>query len=53
MVGIVGLLLPFFFAFVYYFWYDGLDELKEKFFLNNIRQLIDTGGLALQGTGLL
>ena len=29
--------------------YDGLDELKEKFFLNNIRQLIDTGGLALQG----
>ncbi|MBK6640604.1 MAG: hypothetical protein KBH11_04110 [Bacteroidia bacterium] len=49
MVGIVGLLLPFFFAFVYYFWYDGLDELKEKFFLNNIRQLIDTGGLALQG----
>lgn len=49
MVGILGGLLPFFFAFVYYFWFDGLDELKEKFFINKISQLLDPVGLALQG----
>ena len=49
MVGLTGFLLPFFFAFVYYFWVDGLDEMKEKFFLNDITRIWDTSGLALQG----
>jgi len=49
IVGLIGLALPLFFTFIYYFWIDGLDELADKFFLKNIRQLWGTGGLVLQG----
>jgi len=49
IVGLTGLLLPFFFTFVYYFWVDGIAELSEKFFLDNIRHLWNTQGLVLQG----
>lgn len=49
LVGITGLLLPFFFAFVYYFWIDGLEKMKEMFFLNDISRILNTGGLILQG----
>ena len=49
LVGLTGLLLPFFFAFVYYFWTDGLLELKEKFLFGSITQLLDTDGMVLQG----
>jgi hypothetical protein len=49
IVGLTGLALPLFFTFIYYFWNDGLDELSDKFFLKNIRQLWDTSGLVLQG----
>jgi hypothetical protein len=49
MVGFTGLLLPFFFTFVYYFWMDGIDELAGKFFIGNIQQLWNTQGLVLQG----
>jgi hypothetical protein len=49
MVGITGLLLPFFFAFVYYFWNDGIEEMKSKFFLDDLTKILDTGGLVLQG----
>lgn len=48
-IGFIGFCLPFFFAFVYYFWIDGLDTLKEKFFLNNISRLINPEGFALRG----
>jgi hypothetical protein len=49
LVGLTGLLLPFFFALVYYFWIDGIQELKERFLIGNISQLIDAGGMVLQG----
>ncbi|MDQ3049467.1 MAG: DUF6427 family protein [Bacteroidota bacterium] len=49
IVGLIGLALPFLFTFIYYFWIDDLDEFSNKFFLKNIRQLWDTGGLILQG----
>src|SRR5688572_20896260 len=49
IVGFTGLLLPFFFTFIYFFWVDGLAELKEKFYPGNIRQLWDIQGLVLQG----
>lgn len=49
LVGLIGLSLPFFFTFIYYFWIDDLDEFSNKFFLRNIRQLWDPSGLVLQG----
>ena len=49
VTGLIGLAIPFFFTFLYYFWFDGLDELADRFFLKNIRQLWDMGGLELQG----
>jgi len=49
LVGLIGLSLPFFFTFIYYFWSDDLGTFAQKFFLNNIRQLWDTSGLVLQG----
>ncbi len=49
VVGLIGLALPFIFTFIYYFWINDLNEFSEKFFLGNIRQLWDTGGLVLQG----
>lgn len=49
LVGLIGLALPLFFTFVYYFWVDGLTELRDKFFLRNIRELWDPGGLVIQG----
>jgi len=48
-IGFIGLCLPFLFVVLYYFWIDGIDELKTKFFLNDISRLIDTGGFTLQG----
>ena len=49
LVGLIGLSLPFFFTFIYYFWIDDLNAFSDKFFLRNIRQLWDTSGLVLQG----
>jgi hypothetical protein len=49
LVGLIGLSLPFFFTFIYYFWTDNLAAFSDKFFLRNIRQLWDTKGLVLQG----
>jgi hypothetical protein len=49
LVGFTGLILPFFFAFIYYFWIDGLEDMKQKFFLNDLTRIIDTSGLVLQG----
>lgn len=49
VVGFFGLILPFFFTFVYYFWNDGLAEFNSKFFPRDISHMLDTGGLLLQG----
>ncbi|MBL0340177.1 MAG: hypothetical protein IPP71_04195 [Bacteroidetes bacterium] len=49
IVGLLGLVLPFFFALIYYFWNNELDEFKTKFFPKDISQLLDAGGLMIQG----
>ena len=49
LVGFIGLILPFFFTFVYYFWYDSLDEVRSRFFPENIRHLWNISGIILQG----
>ncbi len=49
IVGFMGLVLPFFFTFVYYFWVGGLPELNARFFPKDISQLIDTRSIMLQG----
>jgi hypothetical protein len=49
IVGLTGLVLPFFFAFVYFFWIDGLDKMKDIFYLNDLTRIINTTGLAIQG----
>lgn len=49
LVGLLGVIIPFFFTFVFYFWNDGLDELRQRFFPESIRQLWDSEGLMLQG----
>jgi hypothetical protein len=49
LVGLTGFLLPLFFIFVFYFWNDGLFELREKFLFKNIRELWDPGGIMMQG----
>lgn len=48
-VGLFGLLLPYFFTFIYYFWIGELQQLKDRLWFTDIRQIWDTGGLILQG----
>ena len=49
IIGIFGLVLPFFFTFVYYLWVDNLDEMRTIFFLDDLTRIWDTGGIALRG----
>lgn len=47
-IGFIGLLLPFFFAFVYYFWTGETDQLASKFLLNDLSQYWNTGAMAFK-----
>jgi hypothetical protein len=49
IIGLFGLVLPFFFTFVYYLWVNDLEEMRTIFFLDDITRIIDTSGIALQG----
>ena len=49
LVGFLGVFIPFFFTFVFYFWSDGINELRQRFFPESISQLWDIKGLMLQG----
>jgi hypothetical protein len=48
-VGLTGFLLPFFFAFLYFFWVDALPELQNRFMLDDISQYWDPEGMMLRG----
>ncbi len=49
LVGITGLLLPFFFAFLYYFWHDSLKLFQSKFLFSDLGKYWDPVGLVLRG----
>jgi hypothetical protein len=49
IIGLFGLVLPFFFTFVYYLWIDGLEEMRAIFFLDDLTRILDPGGIALRG----
>lgn len=52
VVSLMGLALPFFFMFVYYFLTDQFQYLTSKFFTANIRQQIDWWLLVPKGFGI-
>lgn len=52
IVGLLGLLLPFFFVFTYYFLADQFQYFTTRFFTSNIRQEIDVWRLLPKGFGI-
>lgn len=52
ILGIMGLMLPFFFMFTYYFLTDQFQYFTSKFFTANIRQQIDMWSLLPKGFGI-
>ncbi|MEO8150480.1 MAG: DUF6427 family protein [Bacteroidia bacterium] len=52
IVGLMGLILPFFFVFTYYFLTDQFQYLTTRFFTANIRQDIDVWRLLPKGFGI-
>lgn len=49
LIGVLGLVLPFFFIFLSYFWYDRLGELRNLLIPDDITSMWDARGIALQG----
>ncbi len=49
VVGILGFLLPFFFAFVYYFWNNMLMSFYERIFISGIKKQIELQSVFLHG----
>ncbi len=52
VVGFLGMLLPFFLMFTYYFLTDQFQYFTARFFTSNIRQQIDVAQLLPQGFGV-
>lgn len=49
IVGILGFMLPFFFAFVYYFWNNMLQTFYERVFISGIKKQIELHSVFVQG----
>ena len=49
IVGVLGFALPFFFAFVYYFWNNMLLSFYERVFISGIKKQIDIQNVFLHG----